>query len=73
MKQFKILSLAAAAFAVCIVIAYHNTSSLGYDKQHIIYYDSEGFEVMDFRVEYQYIIDKIYFFKELLPDKYFTI
>ena len=73
MKQFKILTLAFAAFIICIAIAYHNTASLGYDKQYIIYYDDSGFEFMDYRVDYQYIKDKIDYFKDLMPDEFLTI
>ncbi|MBQ9517761.1 MAG: hypothetical protein IJR60_06750 [Eubacterium sp.] len=73
MKQFKILTLATVVFAVCIVIAYHNTASLGYGREHLIYYDFEGVEVMGVRVEYQYIKDKINYFKDLMPDDYVAI
>ncbi len=73
MKQFRITLTASAVFIVCILIAYHNTASLGYDKQYIIYYDDSGFEFMDYRVDYQYIKDKIDYFKDLMPDEFLTI
>lgn len=73
MKQFKILTLAFAVFVICIIVAYHNTASLGYGREHIINYDSEGMEIMDYRVDYQYIKDKINHFKDLMPDTFVTI
>ncbi|MBR3148851.1 MAG: hypothetical protein IKF64_01670 [Eubacterium sp.] len=73
MKQLKILTLASAAFIICILIAYHNTSSLGYDKHDIIYYDSEGVDIMDYHIEYKDIKNKIDKISKLAPDSFVTI
>lgn len=73
MKQFKILSLASAVLVICVVIAYHNTASLGYDKHDIIYYDSAGIEIMDYRIEYKDIMYKIKRISNLVPDSFVTI
>ena len=73
MKQFKIISFASAVFVICVIIAYHNTASLGYDKHDIIYYDSQGVDVMDYRIEYNDIIYSIKKITDLVPDSFMTI
>ena len=73
MKQFKIISFAAVIFVICIAVAYHNTSSLGYDKHYLIYYNSEGVDIMDYHIEYQNIKDKINKLKEIIPERFITI
>ena len=73
MKQFKIITLASVIFIICIIVAYHNTSSLGYDRQDIIYYNSEGVDIMDFHIEYNDIKNIIYNVKKCVPDSFITI
>ena len=73
MKQLKITALATAVFIICVLIAYHNTASLGYDRQYLIYYDSTGVEILDYRIDYQDIKDKINYFKDLMPDDFIAI
>jgi hypothetical protein len=73
MKPSKILLTASAIFLVCIVIAYHNTASIGYDKHDIIYYNSEGVDIMDYHIEYDVIRYKLKKIKEIAPDSFVTI
>ncbi|MBE6719468.1 MAG: hypothetical protein E7571_02285 [Ruminococcaceae bacterium] len=73
MKQFKILTVASAVFVICIVIAYHNTASFGYDKHHVIYYDKDSIEIMDYNIEYKEIKKKIDKIENFLPDSFVTI
>ena len=73
MKPFKILLAASAAFIICIPIAYHNTASLGYDKQDLIYYSADAVEIMDWQIEYNDIKHIIYNIKEIAPDEFVTI
>ena len=72
-KQFRIIAVASVVFVICIVVAYHNTSSLGYDKQSIIYYNSEGVDIMDYHIEYNDIKNLIYNIKKHIPDSFMTI
>ena len=73
MKQFKIISSASVVFILCILIAYHNTASIGYDKHDIIYYDSNGIDIMDYHIEYDVIRYKLNKIKDSAPDSFVTI
>ena len=73
MKPSRILTLASAIFLVCIAIAYHNTASIGYDKHDIIYYNSEGVDIMDYHIEYDVIRYKLKKITEIAPDSFVTI
>ena len=73
MKQFKILVAASLVFVVCIAVAYHNTASLGYGRQYIIVYDSQGVDIMDWHIDYYELKEKYESFKDSLPDSFVTI
>ena len=73
MKPFRIIALASAVFVVCILIAYHNTASVGYDKHDIIYYNSEGVDIMDYHVEYDVIRYNIYRLRKIAPERLISI
>ena len=73
MKPSKIILTASVVFIICIVIAYHNTASVGYDKQDIIYYNSEGVDIMDYHIEYDVIRYNIYRFRKIAPERVISI
>ena len=73
MKQFKIISLATVILIVCTVIAYHNTASLGYDRQYLIYYDNDGVDIMDYHIEYSELKRKMNKISEIVPDEFVSI
>lgn len=73
MTPSKILFTATAVLIICIVIAYHNTASVGYDKHDIIYYNSEGVDIMDYHIEYDVIRYNIYRLRKIAPKRVISI
>ncbi len=73
MKPFQIILCASVLFVIGILVAYHNTASLGYGKDYLIYYDDEGFEFMEQRIDYKDVREKVRKITEYVPDEFITI
>lgn len=69
----RILSLATISLLIGIIIAYYNTSLMGYDNANIISFNNEEIKVFDYTVKYTELYD---FFEKLdksFPKDLFTI
>lgn len=53
----RILLLATVTLLIGIIIAYYNTSLMGYDNANIISFNREGVRVFDYNIEYTEIHD----------------
>ncbi len=68
-KERHILAFAAMCLAIGLVIAYYNTSSLGYDNANIISFNSEQLNIFDYEIQYAEVREKYNKLKELIPDE----
>ncbi len=62
-----ILFLSTIVFIIGIIIAYYNTSSLGYDNANILSFNNEGIYVFDMSVRYSDIAYFINIIKKFIP------
>lgn len=72
-KVRRILMLASVCLAIGVVIAYYNTSSLGYDNANIISFNNEEINILDYNIKYDDIKNKIEKLKKYTPKDNITI
>lgn len=72
-KVFKILTLSTFALVVGLIVAYYNTSSLGYDNANIISFNNEELHLFDYRIVYEDVEKNIETVKETLFTDFISI
>lgn len=72
-KERHILAIAAMCLAVGLIIAYYNTSSLGYDNANIISFNSEQLNIFDYEIKFSEVREKYNKLKEFIPDEIIVI
>lgn len=63
----RIIFLSTMAFIIGIIIAYYNTSSLGYDNANIFSFNNEGIYLFDMAISYSKIKEFINMFIKFIP------
>lgn len=69
----RILALATVTLLIGIIIAYYNTSSLGYDNANIISFNNEEINIMDYNIKYKDIKKRTEQIKKIIPTETITI
>lgn len=69
----RILALATVTLLIGIIIAYYNTSSLGYDNANIISFNNEEINIMDYNIKYKDIKKRTEQIKKIIPTDTITI
>ena len=72
-KTVGILIMAVIIFCIGSVTAYYNTASVGYDNANLISFQSDGIQVLDFKIYYRDIERTVEKMKDLVPDNFITI
>lgn len=72
-KVFKILTLSTFVLVVGLIVAYYNTSSLGYDNANIISFNNEELYLFDYRIVYDDVEKNIETVKETLFTDFISI
>ena len=72
-KTVAILLSALLVFCAGSAVAYYNTASVGYDNAHLLVFEKEYVQVMDFQIFYSDVAEEFKKLQDLTPDNFITI